>query len=180
MLSGFSAYHHGSPTCLCLKTYKMQSTDLTVRMTRSCLFCSIIKYKIPAVIIYEDENFMALMDKYPINHGHSLVIPRSHHESLLSMTSSEVGKLYSLVSTVSKAVISAVHADGFSIGQNNGRAANQIIPHVHVHIIPRYAGDSREGKWPSRTIGNMQQLTITSQKIRSVLLACTDIRLPEA
>jgi len=119
------------------------------------------------------------MDKYPINHGHSLVIPRSHHESLLSMTPSEVGKLYSIVSTVSKAVISAVHADGFSIGQNNGRAANQIIPHVHVHIIPRYAGDSREGKWPSRTIGDPQELTITSQKIRSVLLAHTDIRILE-
>jgi histidine triad (HIT) family protein len=122
---------------------------------------------------------MALMDKYPINHGHSLVIPRSHHESLLSMTPSEVGKLYSIVSTVSKAVISAVHADVFSIGQNNGRAANQIIPHVHVHIIPRYAGDSREGKWPSRTIGDPQELTITSQKIRSVLLAHTDITILE-
>jgi histidine triad (HIT) family protein len=122
---------------------------------------------------------MALMDKYPINHGHSLVIPRSHHESLLSMTPSEVGKLYSFVSTVSKAVISAVDADGFSIGQNNGRAANQIIPHVHVHIIPRYAGDSRDGKWPSRAIGNKQELTITSQKIRSVLLAHTDIRIHE-
>ena len=155
----------------------MQSTDHTVRMTQSCLFCSIINNKIPAVIIYEDDNFVALMDKYPINHGHSLVIPRSHHESLLSMTPSEVGKLYSIVSTVSKAVISAVHADGFSIGQNNGRAANQIIPHVHVHIIPRYAGDSREGKWPSRTIGNIQELTITSQRIRSVLLAHSDIRM---
>lgn len=157
----------------------MQRTDHTVSMTQSCLFCSIINDKIPAVIIYEDENFVALMDKYPINHGHSLVIPRSHHESLLSMTPSEVGKLYSIVSTVSKAVISAVHADGFSIGQNNGRAANQIIPHVHVHIIPRYAGDSREGKWPSRTIGNIQELTITSQKIRSVLLAHSDIRMHE-
>lgn len=157
----------------------MQRTDHTVSMTQSCLFCSIINNKIPAVIIYEDENSVALMDKYPINHGHSLVIPRSHHESLLSMTPSEVGKLYSIVSTVSKAVISAVHADGFSIGQNNGRAANQIIPHVHVHIIPRYAGDSREGKWPSRTIGNIQELTITSQKIRSVLLAHSDIRMHE-
>jgi histidine triad (HIT) family protein len=164
---------------LYLKTYKTQSTDLTVRMTRSCLFCSIVNNKITAVIIYEDENFMALMDKYPINHGHSLVIPRSHHESLLSMTPSEVGKLYSIVSTVSKAVISVVHADGFSIGQNNGRAANQIIPHVHVHIIPRYAGDIREGKWPSRTIGNTRELIITSQKIRSVLLAHTDIRMHE-
>jgi histidine triad (HIT) family protein len=140
-----------------------------MHMSRPCLFCSIIKYKTPAVIIYENKDFVALMDKYPINPGHSLVIPKSHHESLLSMTPYEVGNLYSTVSTISRAVMSALNADGFSIGQNNGRAANQIIPHVHVHIIPRYADDSREGRWPSRTIGNIEQLTGTAQKIRSVM-----------
>ncbi len=136
---------------------------------RRCLFCSILRYEMPAVITYEDENFLALMDKYPISSGHSLVIPRSHYESLLCMTPSEVGKLYSVVYKISKAVISAVHADGFSVGQNNGRAANQIIPHVHVHIIPRYADDSRKGRWPSRTIGNIEELTYNAQKIRSFL-----------
>ncbi|HZB74330.1 MAG TPA: HIT family protein [Nitrososphaeraceae archaeon] len=148
-------------------------------MTRPCLFCSIIKYKMPAIIIYEDKDFVALMDKYPISPGHSLVIPRSHHESLLSMTPSEVGNLYSAVSTISRAVISAVNADGFSIGQNNGRVANQIIPHVHVHIIPRYEDDSREGRWPSRKIGNIEQLTSTAQKIKSVLHVYSDIGLSD-
>jgi histidine triad (HIT) family protein len=133
----------------------------------------------PAIIIYEDKDFVALMDKYPISPGHSLVIPRSHHESLLSMTPSEVGNLYSAVSTISRAVISAVNADGFSIGQNNGRAANQIIPHVHVHIIPRYEDDSREGRWPSRKIGNIEQLTSTAQKIKSVLHVYSDIGLSD-
>ena len=133
----------------------------------------------PAIIIYEDKDFVALMDKYPISPGHSLVIPRSHHESLLSMTPSEVGNLYSAVSTISRAVISAVNADGFSIGQNNGRAANQIIPHVHVHIIPRYEDDSRDGRWPSRKIGNIEQLTSTAQKIKSVLHVYSDIGLSD-
>jgi histidine triad (HIT) family protein len=133
----------------------------------------------PAIIIYEDKDFVALMDKYPISPGHSLVIPRSHHESLLSMTPSEVGNLYSAVSTISRAVISAVNADGFSIGQNNGRVANQIIPHVHVHIIPRYEDDSREGRWPSRKIGNIEQLTSTAQKIKSVLHVYSDIGLSD-
>jgi histidine triad (HIT) family protein len=73
---------------------------------------------------------------------------------------------------ISKAITSAVNADGFSIGQNNGRAANQIIPHVHVHIVPRFANDSREGKWPSRTVGDLKQLARTAQKIRSVLGVC--------
>lgn len=148
-------------------------------MIHPCLFCSIIKYKMPAIIIYEDKDFVALMDKYPINPGHSLVIPRSHHESLFSMTPSEVGNLYSTVSTISRAIMSALNADGFNIGQNNGRAANQIIPHVHVHIIPRYADDSREGTWPSRRIGNIEQLKSTAQKIKSVLHVYSDIGLSD-
>jgi histidine triad (HIT) family protein len=95
------------------------------------------------------------------------------------MTPSEFGNLYSAVSTISRAVISAVNADGFSIGQNNGRVANQIIPHVHVHIIPRYEDDSREGRWPSRKIGNIEQLTSTAQKIKSVLHVYSDIGLSD-
>ena len=91
------------------------------------------------------------------------------------MSSSDVGKLYSLVCTISKAVISVVNADGFNIGQNNGKAANQIIPHVHVHIIPRFRDDNREGKWPSRKIGDYEKLENTAQKIRSILHAFTDI-----
>ncbi|HEV2876293.1 MAG TPA: HIT family protein, partial [Nitrososphaeraceae archaeon] len=138
-------------------------------MARPCLFCSIIKNKLPAIKLYEDDNYIALMDKYPLNLGHALVVPKLHHESLLSMDPQEVGNLYSVVHLISKAITSAVNADGFSIGQNNGRAANQIIPHVHVHIVPRFANDSRDGKWPSRTVGNIEQLTLTAQKIRSVL-----------
>jgi histidine triad (HIT) family protein len=144
-------------------------------MTSACLFCCIIEHKRPAALVYEDKEFIVLMDKYPINSGHCLVIPRSHHESLLSMSSSEVGKLYALVCTISKAVMSAVNADGFNIGQNNGKAANQIIPHVHVHIIPRYRDDNREGKWPSRKIGDFEDLEKTAQKIRAILHTYTDI-----
>ena len=132
-------------------------------MARPCLFCSIIKSKLPAIKLYEDENYIALMDKYPLNLGHALVVPNLHRESLLSMDPQEVGHM------ISKAITSAVNADGFSIGQNNGRAANQIIPHVHVHIVPRFANDSRDGKWPTRTVGNIEQMTLTAQKIRSVL-----------
>ena len=80
------------------------------------------------------------------------------------MDPQEVGNLYSVVHMISKAITSAVNADGFSIGQNNGRAANQIHPHVHVQIVPRFANDSRDGT-------NIEQMTLTAQKIRSVLVA---------
>jgi histidine triad (HIT) family protein len=129
----------------------------------SCVFCSIIAGKLPKAILYEDRNILALMDKYPINIGHTLVIPKIHYDNLLLMPPSEVGKLYAIIPVIAKAVIRAVKADGFNVGQNNGRAANQIVPHVHVHIIPRFKEDSPDGKWP---VADNTELIQTANKIK--------------
>ncbi|MDQ3872761.1 MAG: HIT family protein, partial [Thermoproteota archaeon] len=117
-------------------------------MSKPCIFCSIIAGQEPSVDILRDNSFLVLLDKYPINPGHTLVIPIRHYETLLHMPPAEVGKLYSLVPAIAKAIMSAVRADGFNVGQNNGVAANQIVPHVHVHIVPRFNDDSPDGKWP--------------------------------
>jgi histidine triad (HIT) family protein len=119
--------------------------------------------------IYEDVNFLVLMDKYPINVGHTLIIPRIHYDNLLLMPPKDVGRLYSLVPLIAKAVVSAVKADGFNVGQNNGKAANQIVPHVHVHIVPRFNDDSPNGKWPVRRVGSYEELLNVAEKIRSRL-----------
>ena len=116
--------------------------------------------------MYHSDEFMVIMDKYPINPGHTLVIPTKHYDNLLSMPPDEVGRLYSLVPLVAKAVVSAVKADGFNVGQNNGIAANQIVPHVHVHIVPRFIDDSPDGKWPARRVSTSEELLKTAQKIR--------------
>jgi histidine triad (HIT) family protein len=97
------------------------------------------------------------------------VIPKKHYDNLLFMPSDEVGKLYSLVSIIAKAVVSAVSADGFNVGQNNGKSANQIIPHVHVHIIPRFKNDNSNGRWPTRYIAKEEELCDFSKKIKSQL-----------
>jgi histidine triad (HIT) family protein len=120
-------------------------------------------------VIYEDVNFLVLMDKYPINVGHTLIIPRIHYDNLLLMPPKDVGRLYSLVPLIAKAVVSAVKADGFNVGQNNGKAANQIVPHVHVHIVPRFNDDSPNGKWPVRRVGSYEELLNVAEKIRSCL-----------
>jgi histidine triad (HIT) family protein len=134
--------------------------------SKSCIFCSIISGKLPGITIIQDESFKVIMDKYPINRGHTLVIPTRHYDNLLCMPPSEVGKLYSLVPAVARAVVSAVNADGFNVGQNNGIAANQIVPHVHVHIVPRFVDDSPDGKWPARRFGNPDELNRIAGKIR--------------
>lgn len=119
-----------------------------------------------AIRVFENSDFIAFMDKYPINKGHALVLPKNHHESIFTMSDDEVGKLFSTVSFLSKGIMKALDAKGLNIGQNNGKAANQIVPHVHVHIIPRYSYDSPNGRWPSRNLISDEELEKIAEKIR--------------
>jgi histidine triad (HIT) family protein len=135
-------------------------------MSKTCIFCSIISGQEPCVQIRRENGILVLMDKYPINPGHALLMPTKHYETLLEMPPEEVGKLYSMVPTVARAIITAVNADGFNVGQNNGIAANQIVPHVHIHIVPRFNDDSPDGKWPSRMVATYDDITRVAQKIK--------------
>jgi histidine triad (HIT) family protein len=109
------------------------------------------------------------MDRYPINTGHTLLLPKKHHEDIFTMDDEEIGKLYTTVSFLAKGIVKALDAKGLNIGQNNGRAANQIVPHVHVHIIPRYNYDSPNGRWPSRNLISDEELDKIAQKIKASL-----------
>jgi len=132
----------------------------------SCIFCDILDGKRVGHIIYEDESHVAFLDKYPIDVGHSLVIPREHHEKITDMTSENVGKLFALVPKIAKAILDATGADAFSLGQNNGKAAKQIIPHVHIHIIPRY--NHKGTIWTKRQISDDAELSELAKKTRNV------------
>jgi histidine triad (HIT) family protein len=134
-----------------------------------CVFCAIIRGQSPVAKVYEDNTFLAFMDKYPITSGHTLVLPKYHYGNLFQMTEDEVGNLYRVVHTIASAVYSATGAQGLNTGQNNGKAANQIVPHVHVHIIPRYENDSRDGKWPSRKVSDYRELEEIANRIKKNL-----------
>jgi len=132
-----------------------------------CLFCDIISGKKSGHFIYEDDSHVAFLDKYPIDVGHSLVIPREHHERITDMSEEKVGDLFSKVPKIVNGVLQATNADAFSLGQNNGRAAKQIVPHVHVHIIPRY--DHKGTVWTKRGISNDNELNELAKKIRTLI-----------
>ena len=134
----------------------------------SCIFCDILDGKRDAHILYEDESHVSFLDKYPIDVGHTLVIPKEHHERITDMTAQNVGNLFSIVPKIAKAILEATGSDAFSTGQNNGRAAKQIIPHVHIHIIPRY--NSKGTIWTKREISTDDELKELCKKIRSVLI----------
>jgi len=116
-------------------------------------------------VIYQDDDCIAILDKYPIDNGHSLVITKKPYEKLTDMDVDEVAKLFSKIPKIANAIIKATNADAFSIAQNNGKAAKQIVPHVHVHIIPRY---NKTGiVWTKRKILKDDELNELAQKIKN-------------
>jgi len=128
------------------------------------IFTEIIEGKRPGFIIFEDEHHVAILDKYPIDTGHSLVIPKKPYEKITDMPKNEVAELFSLVPQIANAILKATGAVAFSIAQNNGKEAKQIIPHVHVHIIPRYA--NKGTVWTKRGIPTDLELKELSKKIK--------------
>ncbi|MEE9174346.1 MAG: HIT family protein [Thermoplasmata archaeon] len=132
-----------------------------------CVFCRIIQGEVEAALVYEDDTYVAFMDIRPINPGHILVLPKAHQETVFDMAPEEAGALFAQAARLAVAVKEAMGADGINIGQNNGRAAQQIVPHVHVHVIPRYVDDSPAGRWPSRKAVPLTDLKGLAQEIRA-------------
>jgi len=130
----------------------------------TCIFCDIISGEKNGHFIYEDETHVAFLDKYPIDQGHSLVLPREHFERVTDMNPEKVGALFSKTPKIARGILKATQADAFSMAQNNGWAAKQIVPHVHVHIIPRY--NHKGTIWTIRNITNDAELNLLASKIR--------------
>jgi histidine triad (HIT) family protein len=114
-----------------------------------CIFCKIIGGKIPAIKIYEDEDVLAFLDIGPISDGHTLVVPKQHCEDADKCPAEIMVKVALRLGKIAKAVKEAVACDGYNILGNNGRAAGQLVEHLHFHIIPRKIGDGVFNRWPS-------------------------------
>ena len=133
-------------------------------MLTECIFCDMIEGKLSFNMIYEDNDCLVILDKYPIDNGHSLIITRKSYEKITDMNVDEVSKLFSKIPKIANAIIKATNADAFSIAQNNGKAAKQIVPHVHIHVIPRY--NSTGTLWTKRKIMSDNELSELAQKIK--------------
>ncbi len=127
-----------------------------------CIFCKIAKKEIPSKIIAESENSIAFMDAFPLTKGHSLVIPKNHHDKVQNLSQVEnsdlfetVRKVLSRVDTITGATLLAVH---------NGKESGQEIPHVHVHLIPR---SSKDSAGPVHSMFN-HKVTISESEINEI------------
>jgi histidine triad (HIT) family protein len=112
-----------------------------------CLFCSIAAGEEPAHLVFEDERFVAFLDKRPLFPGHSLLVPRDHHETLADLPDDLVGPLFENAKLLSRAIPEAVGKPGSFVALNN--VVSQSVPHVHVHVVPRKPKDGLRGFfWP--------------------------------
>jgi histidine triad (HIT) family protein len=112
-----------------------------------CVFCRIVAGEIPSKRIYEDSDFVAFLDIFPAGRGHSLVIPKSHHEDIHSISAD----LYGSLATVAKRVADSLHeklgSEGTTIFQMNRESGWQTVFHIHMHVIPRWSGDALHKPW---------------------------------
>jgi len=112
-----------------------------VSQLKQCPFCEIANLHSHQRIIAENEHAFLIRDGYPVSDGHSLIIPRRHLSSFFEATGAERLALLQLLDTAKSCVDSEHHPDGYNIGINDGAAAGQTVPHLHIHLIPRYEND---------------------------------------
>lgn len=106
-------------------------------MNTNCIFCNCN----PSDIIAENRLAFAILDKFPVNEGHTLIIAKRHFANLFEATEEELKAIYGLVNDVKEMLDVQYEPTGYNIGVNIGRDAGQTVMHLHVHVIPRYRGD---------------------------------------
>jgi histidine triad (HIT) family protein len=107
-----------------------------------CIFCKIIKGEIPSEKILETDNFFAIKDINPKTSGHSLVISKKHYQTLLDVPSSLFGEFLETAKKLALKLMKEEAAEGFNLIMNNYRIAGQLVPHIHIHVLPRKKEDN--------------------------------------
>jgi histidine triad (HIT) family protein len=134
-----------------------------------CIFCRLAAGELPTVTVLETPGVLAFLDIAPVHPGHTLVIPRKHHQNLLDLPEELWLEMGRACRRVAQALQQALKAQGFNIGMNNFPAAGQEVFHAHLHVIPRYFGDGLH-LFPQKfyQAGEMEEV---GQRLRQVLRA---------
>lgn len=129
-----------------------------------CIFCKIAGGEIPSTTIYENEEFRVFFDINPASRGHCLIVPKEHYSNIFEIDPEVAGRLFSLACVVARKLKEVLDCEGMNIVQNNGEIAGQTVFHFHLHLVPRYTGDTVNVKWvPGEA--DMEELAELAQKI---------------
>ncbi len=144
-------------------------------MPNTCLFCRMIQGEVATPVVYESEVAFAFLDKRPLFPGHCLVLPRRHIETLAVMPSELLGAFFGEVKLVTRAVETAMEAQGTFVAMNN--RISQSVPHLHVHVVPRNRGDGLRGFfWPRTRYADADEEERVRVSIEGSIRALVDAR----
>ena len=133
-----------------------------------CLFCRIVSGELPATIVYEDANSVAFLDHRPLFHGHTLLVPREHVETLGELSTKIVGPYFEAAQLLSRVIESAMEAEGTFVAMNN--RVSQSVPHLHVHVVPRRRKDGLKGFfWPRTKYKSDEEMEEVKKRIAAAL-----------
>lgn len=135
----------------------------------NCIFCKIVAGELPAAKVFEDDACLAFMDLGPIIKGHTLVIPKAHHDPLTDTPDALLQHLIVVIRRVAAAQVKALNADGFNVTQANGACAGQVVPHLHFHVIPRFHNDGHSWNWNARRYDSPDEMESLAGRIRTAL-----------
>ncbi|PMB05507.1 HIT family protein [Fischerella thermalis CCMEE 5273] len=108
-----------------------------------CIFCDIVEKKAPASIVFEDDKVLAFLDISPVNTGHTLIIPKKHAATLSDVSSLDLARMMVVAQAIGKAIrTSDLRCEGVNLFLADGEAAFQEVFHCHLHVFPRFTGDS--------------------------------------
>ena len=134
----------------------------------SCVFCAIVAGETPAHVVLDDDDFLAFLDIRPLFHGHVLLIPREHVETLPDLPAGALEPLFGTAQRLCRAVETALGAQGTFVAMNN--VVSQSVPHLHVHVVPRRRKDGLRGFfWPRTSYADPAEMDAVAARIAAAL-----------
>jgi histidine triad (HIT) family protein len=133
-----------------------------------CVFCAIVAKEQPAHVVLDDDVVVAFLDVRPLFPGHTLVVPRRHHETLGDLPPEDLGPFFARVQRVARAMEDGLGAAGSFVAANN--RVSQSVPHLHVHVVPRNRKDGLRGFfWPRTRYADDEAAKAVAERLRSAL-----------
>ena len=135
----------------------------------ACLFCAIVAGTEPAHVVLETDETMAFLDIRPLFHGHTLLVPKAHHETLMDLPAPLIEPLFTQAQRLAGAMETALGAAGSFVAVNN--RVSQSVAHLHVHVVPRNRKDGLRGFfWPRTKYASSDEAEATAATLRTVLV----------
>ena len=131
-----------------------------------CVFCSIVAGEVAAHVVASDDATVAFLDRRPVFPGHTLLVPRDHHQTLTDLPPSLVTPLFDAAQRLARAVEAGMDAHGTFVAMNN--RVSQSVPHLHVHVVPRRRKDGLRGFfWPRQPYADDAEMSAVAARIRA-------------